>query len=282
MRQFFGGLGKTWLIVIVVVVVALAAGGIYWATTGVFQARNTGGGVAAPDRFDNPGSREANNAVVEHTAIISAILKCHDVYDINAIVEGQQPILHTGHTFAPASSAKQLPLNGTDIAVAYLSKTLLTQRADTADVLDAFKNQMIVWQWIVIISGAAATILVSLTSRGVGRSKEDVHQFFPTLAVLAVIASATATALSSMSTFIDAPGHYTNNLKTLLALRQLHGEIATIFPSEYDASMCNPNAAADKEKQISNDIQQWASRLSDIEGGPPSANGTGEKSSSKK
>src|SRR5579864_3140487 len=103
MWEFFRKLDRTWFIVIAALLVVLAAGGIYW-TTGAFQTLTNGGGKTPSDQFDDPGSREANNAIVEHTAIISAILSCHDVYDIDAIVEGQQPVLHTGKRFPPAGS----------------------------------------------------------------------------------------------------------------------------------------------------------------------------------
>jgi hypothetical protein len=222
--------------------------------------------------------REFSNAVIEHMAIISAILKCHGVYDVNAILRGQQPTLHTGDLFTPSNNAKIIPLTSTDIAVAYLSKTLLQRRSDTAAALDVAHRQMTMWQFVVIAAGAIATILVSLSSRS--GNTGGTSRWFRVLAVSAVIASATATALSSMSTFVGAQSSYVSNQKTLSSLQQLHSEIATLFPFEYDQKVCGDKQDQHQIELINNDVQQWSSRLGTIVGGPSSSGDGGNSKSS--
>jgi hypothetical protein len=281
MWQFLKGLGWLGIVITAVVLTVLAAVALYFLI--VMRAHTTGNASSAPvsQAEQAIGDREASNAVVEHMAIISAILKCHGIYDVNSIPRGQQPTLHSGDIFSPSGSEKIIPLSSTDIAVAYLSKTLLQRRADTAMAVDGAQRQMILWQFAVIFGGAVATILVSLSSRSGGTGEPS--KSFRVLSMSAVIASAAATALSSMSTFIGAQAVYASNQKSLSSLQQLHSEIATLFPFEYDQKVCGEKQDPRQIELINNNIQQWSSRLGTIVGGPSSSsNGGDAKSSSSK
>jgi hypothetical protein len=239
---------------------------------------------------------EIRSSRIEHSAIINAILRCHHISDVNGISKLQLKAIQYSAVDATdgtdgdnrnvggmspvgtaASVAPNTELSNTDLSLSYLSRALMVERANTARSMNSAYNAMIIWQAIVISAGAVATIIVSISSRAVGIQADSSAKRF--ISVAAVIASAFATAVASMSTFVGAQGAYATDLKTLASLRQMHAEIATLVPSGYDDKYCSQPPDQDKVKTINSYIQQWATRFSTIVGGASSSSQDDAKSS---
>jgi hypothetical protein len=240
---------------------------------------------SAPPRERGPGRSEFRSGIIEHTAIVSAILRCHGIDDVNAIPEQQLPTLHIlGNEPVSHQNYAPIKFSGTDIAIAYMSKEILDQRASISEQVSLSDDARFKWQAWVIGIGAISTILVSLTS-----TRSDMKgPVIKTIGILAIVFSAIGTASASLATFVGADLAYKNNKQTLEQLRALHSEVAAKFPAEYmkvcDAPATKPgsgdgtnsvNDGISDKTALQNDLQKWSVRLYSILDGDATTQGSG-------
>jgi hypothetical protein len=212
------------------------------------EAKGTG------DRID-----EWRAARSDHKIIAYAIARCRKV-DISTMSPDTFSMLmldlrpNGDHLWrlgaGPGTSSQPKPadqqvtqINGYEGAMLALSESVARGRVAAAGGAGGFYPQMWTFGWITVIVSALATMVVTL------RATLTTTGWVPvTAGALAIFFSTAATVLTGAKQFWDPTNAYMRNEAALLALKQLHQDIALTFVASWDASKCQPEDSNDPEQ----------------------------------
>jgi hypothetical protein len=107
------------------------------------------------------------------------------------------------------------------------------------------------------VIGGLTTLLISLKS--ISNLKERVSFW---LGVFAIIFSTIGTATAALNSFYAPREAHAASERSLIALRQLHGELAAAFLTEVQETHCP--AITKPDDQYAKQIRQWSVKLSSI------------------
>jgi hypothetical protein len=170
-----------------------------------------------------------------------------------------------GKSSQPTSADQQInQINGYQGAMLALSDAVSRARVAAASGAGGFYPQMWWFGWISVFVSALATMVVTL------RATMTTTGWGPRLAgILAILFSTAATVLTGAKQFWDPTNAYMRNETALLALKQLHQDIALNFVASWDASTCKPQGGNEPEQDTR--FARWRNTLVSLQIGTMAA-----------
>jgi hypothetical protein len=226
--------------------------------------------VGANDTSDL--SAEWRSARSDHKIIAYAIARCLGITEMNAMPQSMFSMLlldlrpngdHWWHQIdatRPASPAVLKPLTGYEAALLAISDEVARARLAATGGATDFFPYMFWFGWASVIVSAMATALVTLKASLSANTYPKWSMFF---GILAVVLSTAATVLTGAKQFWDPTNAYMRNETALLALRQLHAEVALTFIANWDAAKCQPPDGYDDTASFA----RWRTTLVSLESG---------------
>jgi hypothetical protein len=228
-----------------------------------------------PDGRDSawhtPAGEELIRATTDHFIIAIPLSKCFKGVDLSlngsdqiagqvslAFLLGLQPNGEQSWGTSP-SSAPDIQLNNYQRTILYISQSISRARGELASSAAQNQSSMISYQFLIIILGAMTTILVSIKSMSQGNTKP-----YFVIGILAVVFSASGTAMSSINSFVGPSEAYVRSERALLQLRQLHMDLELLIAE--DKNVCKEFDAESLNDTRAKKIADIAGRLKEIVG----------------
>jgi hypothetical protein len=153
-------------------------------------------------------------------------------------------------------AASQRPkLTSNQAAMLAISDEVARARLSAARGANDFYPMMSQFGWLSVIISAIATALVTLKA---SMNSEHYPKWSMTIGICAVALSTAATVFAGAKQFFDPTGAYMRNESALVALRQLHAEIALDFVSRSNCDEANLDTRS---------FARWRNTLVSLENG---------------
>ena len=187
--------------------------------------------------WHSAGGEELTRAQDVHWSIAVPVSKCFKDVDLTvgteklpgqiavALMLGTNP--YGGQSWSEDASKAEISLNSYQRTGIFLSQQIASARSQFAMIASSSKNTMNSFQWSIVILGALNTILVSIKSMDTGNTRP-----YYIIGIIAVVLSATGTAISSINSFVGPIDTYTKSERALLQLRQVHLDLVLFLNRE--------------------------------------------------